>query len=180
MRIGFLGASLATQLLKATTSAFVISTASREASRQWCSDMGADLVLDHAGDVSGQLNAAGIPHVDMVLSTAASADHLSWIPQILRPFGHLSVVDGIPTLDVGALAVKSLSLHTEMVFSRIIDGADAEAQGQTLERAAELVAAGRLHPIVTRRLEGLTVETMGTAHELVESARTIGKIVIAT
>ncbi|MFJ6087856.1 zinc-binding alcohol dehydrogenase family protein [Streptomyces sp. NPDC092369] len=172
--------SLATQLLKATTSAFVISTASREASRQWCTDMGADLVLNHAGDVPAQLTAASIPHVDMVLSTAASADHLSWIPKILRPFGHLSVVDGIPSLDVGALAAKSLSLHTEMVFSRILDGADAKAQGQTLSRAAELAASGRLHPIVTRVLDGLTAKTMRTAHELVESGRTIGKIVIAT
>ncbi|WP_405984217.1 zinc-binding alcohol dehydrogenase family protein [Streptomyces sp. NBC_00872] len=172
--------SLATQLLKTRTSALVISTASREASRQWCSQMGADLVLDHTGDVPAQLNAAGIPHVDMVLSTAASADHLSWIPDILRPFGYLSVVDGVSSLDVGALAAKSLSLHTEMVFSRIVHGADPEAQGQTLESVAEHVAAGRLRPITTRRLDGLTAETMRTAHELVESGRTIGKIVIAT
>jgi zinc-binding alcohol dehydrogenase family protein len=172
--------SLATQLLKARTPAFVISTASREPSRQWCSDMVDDLVLNHADDVPAQLNAAGIPHVDMVLSTAASTDHLSWIPKILRPFGHLSIVDGLPALDVGALAAKSLSLHLEMVFSRIIHGAAVETQGQTLERVAELVAAGRLHPIVTRRLDGLTAKTMRTAHELVESGRTIGKIVIAT
>ncbi|MEV7681929.1 zinc-binding dehydrogenase [Streptomyces sp. NPDC088341] len=171
--------SLATQLLKTRTSALVISTASREASRRWCAQMGADLVLDHTGDVPAQLNAAGIPHVDMALSTAASADHLSWIPDILRPFGHLSVVDGVPSLDVGALAAKSLSLHTEMVFSRIVHGADPEAQGQTLESVAEHVTAGRLRPITTRRLDGLTAETMRTAHALVESGRTIGKIVIA-
>jgi NADPH:quinone reductase len=172
--------SLATQLLKARTSAFVISTASREASRQWCSDMGADLVLDHTGDITAQLAAAGIPHVDMVLSTAASTDHLSWLPRILRPFGHLSIVDGVAALDASALAAKSLSLHMEMVFSRIIAGAAPETQGQTLQIVAELVAAGRLRPITTRRLDGLTAKTMRTAHELVESARTIGKIVIAT
>lgn len=67
-----------------------------------------------------------------------------------------------------------------MVFSRVVHGAFPEAQGQTLETVAELVAAGRLYPIATRRLDGLTAETMRTAHELVESARTIGKIVIAT
>jgi NADPH:quinone reductase-like Zn-dependent oxidoreductase len=42
--------SLATQLLKAKTKAFIISTASRPESRQWCLDMGADLVIDHAKD----------------------------------------------------------------------------------------------------------------------------------
>lgn len=74
--------------------------------------MGADLVLDRAGDAPGQLNAAGMPHVHMVLSTAASADHLKWIPKILRPFGHFCIVDGVPALEVAAFAAKSLSLHT--------------------------------------------------------------------
>jgi NADPH:quinone reductase-like Zn-dependent oxidoreductase len=39
--------SIATQLLKAETSALVISTASRPESREWCHEMGADLVIDH-------------------------------------------------------------------------------------------------------------------------------------
>lgn len=179
--IGGAGAvgSLATQILKAKTSASVIATASRQASRQWSTQMGADLVLDHSGDVPAQLEAAGIPHVDMVLSTAASADHLSWIPRVLRPFGHLSITDGVPALDVGTLAGKSLSLHTEMVFSRIVHGVLPEAQGRTLESVAELVTAGRLRPILTRRLDGLTAEAMRTAHELVEGGRTTGKVVIA-
>jgi len=179
--IGGAGAvgSLATQLLRATTSASVITTASRQASRQWSAQMGAELVLDHTGDIPAQLAEAGVPHVDMVLSTAASARHLSWIPKVLRPFGHLSVVDGVPALDVGALAGRSLSLHTEMVFSRIVHGAAPEAQGRTLESVARLVTAGRLRPIVTRRLDGLTAETMRTAHELVEGSGTVGKVVIA-
>ena len=42
--------SLATQLLKARTKAFVIATASRPESREWCRKMGADLVIDHTGD----------------------------------------------------------------------------------------------------------------------------------
>ena len=179
--VGAAGAvgSLATQILKARTSASVIATASRQASRRWSTQMGADLVLDHTGDVPAQLRAAGIPHVDMVLSTAGSADHLSWIPRVLRPFGHLSIVDGVPALDVGVLAGKSLSLHTEMVFSRIVHGAVPEAQGRTLESVAELVTAGRVRPILTRQLDGLTAESMRTAHELVEGTRTIGKVVIA-
>ncbi len=35
-------------------------------------------------------------------------------------------------------------------------------------------------PIATTLLDGLTPETMRAAHELVETRRTIGKIVIAT
>jgi NADPH2:quinone reductase len=112
--------SLATQLLKARTKAFVISTGSRPGSRDWCERMGADRVLDHGADIAEQLSTAGIPHVDWVLSTAKSADNIGWIANVLRPFGHLSVVDGGPPLDVRSLAPKAASFHMEMVFSGII------------------------------------------------------------
>ena len=71
-----------------------------------------------------------------------------------------------------------MSLHSEMVFSKIVAGGDAGSQGRILARAVDDVAAGRLRPIVTTTLEGLTAETMKTAHTLAESGRTIGKTVI--
>jgi NADPH:quinone reductase len=172
--------SLATQLLKARTKAFVIATGSRPESREWCRKMGADLVLDHAGDIIEQLASAGIPHLDMVLSTAKTADQIGWIAKVLRPFGHLCVVDGGASLDVSPLMMKSASLHTEMVFSRIVHGSAPDKQGNILEIVAALVAEGRMKPIATTRLDGLSAETMKIAHELVETRRTIGKVVIAT
>jgi len=75
---------------------------------------------------------------------------------------------------------KSASLHMEMVFSKILNGGDFKSQGSILEDVATLVAAGHVRAIATTRLEGLTGETMRVAHELVETTRTIGKIVIAT
>ena len=122
--------SLATQLLKAKTKAFVISTASRPESRQWCLDMGADLVIDHARDIEDQLASAHIQQIDMVLSTAKTADNLGWIAKLLRPFGHLSVVDLSPSIDANALMLKSASLHMEMVFSKILNGRDFKSQGR--------------------------------------------------
>ena len=172
--------SLATQLLKAKTKAFVISTASRPESRQWCLDMGADLVIDHARDIEDQLASAHIPQIDMVLSTAKTADNLGWIVKLLRPFGHLSVVDLSPSIDANALMLKSASLHMEMVFSKILNGRDFKSQGGILENVAALVVAGRVRAIANTRLDGLTGETMRAAHALVETARTIGKVVIAT
>lgn len=171
--------SLATQLLKTRTPAFVISTASRPESRQWCEAMGADLVIDHSRDIAGQLADAGIDRVDLVLSTAATADNLGTITGILRPFGHLSAVDLSGPIDTGLLTPKSLSLHAEMVFSQIMNGGDIASQGRILGRLAADAAAGRLRPIVTTLLEGLTSDTMRKAHELVESRRTVGKIVIS-
>ena len=143
--------SLATQILKAKTKAFVISTASRPDSKAWCSKMGADLVLDHTGDVAAQLASANIPDVDMVLSTAKSADNINWIAGLLRPFGHLSVVDGSPGLDASALTPKAASLHTEMIFSRMMHGYAPESQGSILDAVAAFVADGRIRPIATTR-----------------------------
>jgi NADPH2:quinone reductase len=51
--------SMAIQLLTARTGAKVIATASRGETREWCVAMGADLVVDHAGDVPVQLKDAG-------------------------------------------------------------------------------------------------------------------------
>lgn len=169
--------SLATQLLKELTKAYVISTASRPESRSWCEQMGADLVLDHSTDMEAQLSAAGIPHVDLVLSTANTAANIGWINKVLRPFGNLAVVDGAP--DFAPLMSKSASIHLEMVFSRIINGYAPQQQGGALETVAELVGADKLRPIATTVLHGLTAETMREAHRLVEQRRTSGKIVIA-
>ena len=85
-----------------------------------------------------------------------------------------------PSLNANALMLKSASLHTEMVFSKVLYGYDVESQGRTLEAVAALVAEGRIRPIATTRLTGLTPETMRAAHDLLESGRTIGKVVIAT
>ena len=171
--------SLATQLLKARTGAFVIATASRPESQDWCRKMGADLVLDHTGNMVEQLASAGIQQVDMVLSTAKTAENVEWIAKVLRSFGHLCVVDSGAPLNLSPLVMKSVSLHTEMVFSRIMTGSAPEKQGVILKTVSRLTGEGRLQPIVMKRLNGLLAETMKAAHQQLETAQTIGKVVIA-
>ncbi len=182
--IGGAGAigSLGTQLLKASTNAFVIATASTQESRDWCRKMGADLVVDHFGDVPAQLAAAGIQEVDFVLSLAATAQNLGWIANVVRPYGHIAFTDVVPPLDIspfGPLGVKAPSLHMEMMFSRIVTGSQPERQGLFLDKVAAYLAEGLLKTIVTTRIDGLSVESIKTAHGLIEGQRTIGKIVIA-
>jgi NADPH:quinone reductase len=67
-----------------------------------------------------------------------------------------------------------------MVFSKVLHVYDVESQGRTLEAVAALIAEGRIRPIATTRLTGLTPGAMRAAHDLLESGRTIGKVVIAT
>lgn len=91
-----------------------------------------------------------------MLSRAKTAANIGWIANVLRPFGHLSVVDVGPPLDVSPLVLKSASLHTDMVFSRIIHGGEPERQGRILETVAALVVEGRVKPVAMTRLDGLT------------------------
>ncbi|ATL81525.1 hypothetical protein DNK48_37045 [Streptomyces malaysiensis subsp. malaysiensis] len=170
--------TLATQLLKSRTSALVASTASRPESREWCTRTGADVVVDHTGNVPGQLRDAGVDRIDLVLSTSGTIGNVGWIAEVLRPFGHLAVIDLNGPLDLGPLIGKSVSLHTETVFSKIMAGGDIASQGRILAELAADTVAGRLRPIATTVLSGLSVDTMRAAHELAESRRTIGKIVI--
>lgn len=170
--------SMAIQVLKAKTDAFVIATASRPDSKEWCEMMGADLVVDHSQDVIAQLGAAGIDQVDMVFSTAGTAGSLGWFAELLRPFGHLSAVDIAPPFDASPIVPKSISLHTEMVFAKVISEFDLASQSKILAEIADRALFGGLRPIVSTRLDGLTAPNMKSAHEQLESRRTIGKIVI--
>lgn len=171
--------SMASQLLSSRTSVRVASTASRPESREWCLRMGADVVVDHRGDVPRQLRDLNIDQVDLVISTSATADSIGWIMELIRPFGHLVVIDVNDSLDFQSIAAKSVSVHTENVFSRVMAGSGLAVQGKILNELGAEVIAGRLSPITTTVLSGLRVNTMKAAHELAESRRTVGKTVIS-
>jgi NADPH2:quinone reductase len=170
--------SMAIQLLKAKTKAFVIATASREESVAWCREMGADLVVDHSRDVGEQLRNEGVGNVDFVFSTKGTDGHVAWIPSVLGPYGHLSSCDLTKSFDPGPFFFKSLSLHLEMVFSKGMHGYDPESQSKILGATAALVDAGRIRPITTVHLRGLEADRMKQAHVQTEGGTTIGKVVI--
>jgi hypothetical protein len=56
---------------------------------------------------------------------------------------------------------------------------DMAEQGLLLDAGAALVDAGRVVSTLTTRLDGFTAENLRRAHELVESGRSVGKVVVA-
>jgi len=56
---------------------------------------------------------------------------------------------------------------------------DMVAQHELLDRVAELVDAGRIVSTATTRITPLDAERLREAHGLVESGRTIGKVVVS-
>ena len=170
--------SIAIQLLKARTSARVIATASRPESKQWVAAMGADMVLDHSQDLAAQLTQYGIEQVDMVLTTRSSASHLATMPQLLKAYGYLALLDIQQSQDVSGLTPHSISVHLENVFTRVITNQHPEQQGFILRELTQLVETGKVRSTLQKTLLGLTSENIRTAHETIERGDMIGKIVL--
>jgi len=170
--------SIAIQLLKARTSAKVIATVSRPASKRWVEAMGADVVLDHSQDLAAQFTQQGIEKVDMVLATRSSASHLAAMPQLLKAYGHLALLDAHQSLDVSRLTPYSISVHLENVLTRVLTNQQPEQQGLILRELTQLVEAGKVRSTLQQTLPGLTRENIRAAHELVEKGQVVGKIVL--
>jgi len=170
--------SIVIQLLKARTKAVVVATASRPESSAWCTKLGADVVIDHKGDVQTQLQAVGISSVDAVFSTTASDISKLTAPKILRPFGQYLLIDDAKGIDTNAFHSKALSIHVELMFTKSRFGYRLTSQGKILALVAKLVDQGKIRSTLTTTLKGLTPESIKTAHTMQESAATIGKTVV--
>ena len=172
--------SIATQLARAMTGLVVIGTASRPKSRDWVRAMGAHHVVDHTGDLVAQVKALAPGGVDGVLSLTATAQHFPALVELCAPQARIGVIDDPDgPLDIALMKRKSLSLHWEFMFTRsLYDTPDIERQHRVLTSIATLVEAGRLRSTLTRILGPLDAATLRQAHEMLESGRTVGKLVL--
>lgn len=170
--------SVLVQLARATTGLRVVGTASRPESREWALAMGAHEVLDHSGDLAAQVAEVAPGGVDLLFS-AASEGRVPLFAELLRPRGSVTVIDDPSSADVRPLKTKSLTWHWELMFTRpLFTTPDLDVQGALLTRVSELVDAGTLRTTLTTRLSGLDAATLREAHRLVETGRTIGKVVV--
>jgi zinc-binding alcohol dehydrogenase family protein len=170
--------SIAIQLLKALTKSTVVATASRPETSEWCRGLGADHVVDHHRDLAAQVAELGIAHVDAVLGTSGTDRQLPAIASLLRPFGHLTLIDDPAVLDIVSLKRKSISVHWELMFTKSLFGYELESQGDILREVAGLVDAGKIRSTLKTRLTGLDAGHVDEAHRILREASGIGKTVI--
>lgn len=169
--------SILTQLARTQTRLRIIATAGRAESAEWVKRMGAHETVDHH-NLAAQVLQVAPKGVDW-LFTSFSGGQIPVFGQVLRPFGHIVAIDDEHD-DVYPLKSKSITWHWEFMFARSSHQTDdMDAQGALLDRVAELVDKGVLHTTVTRRIEGISAETLAEAHHLVESSGVIGKIVLS-
>lgn len=172
--VGSMLIQLATRLTKLT----VVATASRDATRDWCRDLGAHHVIDHRESLAEQLEGLGLV-VRHVASLTATDRHFDAIVSLLPPFGQLALIDDPGPLDIASMKPKALSLHWAFMFARPTAGGDAaQRQGRMLERVADLVEAGRIRHTMQRRDGPIDAEHVAAAHEFQASGRAIGKTVL--
>lgn len=172
--VGSILLQLAETLLPNVT---VIATASHDERAARMRELGAEHVVNHRGNLVMQVLAVAPEGVDWVF-TAHSEGQVETYAQIVRPFGHVVAVDDGPR-DVSPLKDKSVAWHWELMFTRPLQQTpDLIEQHRLLNDVAELVDQGRIRTTTTRVLTPISAATLREAHELVESGRTIGKVII--
>ncbi len=173
--------SMAIQLAKALTGARVIATASRSESRAWCLALGADHVIDHAGDMALQLQDLGIGAIQKILCLNDIDTHFPAMAALIAPEGSIcSVVDNKAPLKIEALKDKSVTFAWESMFTRSrFGGAAMIAQHDLLEQVARCIDNGSIRSTMTSNLGSITAANVRQAHARIESGRSIGKIVLA-
>ncbi len=172
--------SILIQLARQLTRLRVVATASRAETKQWCLDLGAHAVVDHARPLAAELRAAGIGQVDLVAGLTQTVSHFAQIVDSLKPQGRLAVIDEIGGLDVMPLKSKSISLHFELMFTRsTFETPDMQEQGRLLAEVAALVDEGRIRTTAQTALGRITAANLRLAHALIESGRAQGKVVLA-
>ncbi|HZL31252.1 MAG TPA: zinc-binding alcohol dehydrogenase family protein [Pseudolabrys sp.] len=172
--------SIMIQLARKRTGLTVITTASRQETRDWCIKMGAHHVIDHTKPFAEQLKSIGHPQAALVAGLTGSEQHYPAIAAIIAPFGKFALIDAPNALDVNLLKPKAASLHWESMFTRSsFQTDDMIEQHNLLNEIAAMVDAGEIVTTATRELSPINAANLRKGHALAESGTMIGKVVLS-
>ncbi|MCZ4089880.1 zinc-binding alcohol dehydrogenase family protein [Sinorhizobium psoraleae] len=171
--------SIAIQLLRALTNLTVIATASRPETRDWVLKLGAHQVLDHGRPLATEIEQLALGAPAFVFSTTNTDKHIGEIVKLIAPQGRFALIDDLPVLDVMPFKRKAVSTHWEMMFARpMFKTPDMIEQHNLLNRVAELVDSGKIRTTLTETLGPINAATLRKAHQMIETGRTRGKLVL--
>jgi len=172
--------SIAIQLAKTLTDLKVIATASRPETADWAKSLGADHVIDHSKPLDQEYAKLGIGAPAFIFSVTHSSQHRLAMAEIIAPMGRICLIDDFPEgFDILAFKMKVVSLHWEFMFSRpMFQTPDMIEQHKLLTHVAELIDGGKIRTTLDTVLGPITSENLRKAHEIIESNRARGKIVL--
>ena len=172
--------SILIQLARKLTTATIVATASRPESKQWVTELGAHYVLDHSQSLVEQLKALDLDCVSHVASLTHTEQHYAELVQLLAPQGKLALIDDpAGGIDIMPLKQKSISLHWEFMFTRAMFATpDMNAQHQLLTDLSRLVQQGQVKTTLNQVTGSINATNLRKAHQLLESGKAIGKVVL--
>ncbi|MRN55417.1 zinc-binding alcohol dehydrogenase family protein [Paenibacillus sp. LC-T2] len=173
--------SIAIQLAK-YAGLTVIGTASRPESTEWVKELGADHIINHYNAFAPQLKEIGVQSVEYILCLNSTGEHWENMAEVIAPQGKIcSIVEEAEPLNLTLLKNKSVTFVWEFMFTRsMFQTADMIIQHELLNEVAQLVDSGILRTTLTERLTPINAATLRKAHALLESGRTVGKVVVET
>jgi len=158
----------------------VIASASRPESEQWVRKLGAQHVVDHTRPLDAQIRQLGLGPIDYVFSTHTSEQAWTEIARVIAAQGRFGLIDEPGPLDLRLYKSLCVSIHWEAMFTRPMQNTpDILRQHQILTDVADLIDAGAIQPVGTQNLGAINAANLRKAHALIETGRTIGKIVLA-
>lgn len=170
--------SILIQLAKKLTGLTVVATASRAETTAWTKKMGADYVISHRESLVDQLNILGL-QPRYVASLSGTEKHFPSIIKLIKPLGHIAIIDDPASLDISLIKPKALSFTWEFMFARsMYQTDDIEKQHELLNKVSEMIDNGTIISTMTNHLGKMSVETLIKAHKQQESGRMIGKNVL--
>jgi NADPH2:quinone reductase len=171
--------SMTIQLARQLTYVTVIASASRLETQAWVRSLGAHHVVDHRKPLAAEVESLGIGAPTFVFSTTNTDVHVAEIVKLIAPQGRFALIDDPTALDVVPFKRKSVSIHWELMFTRsMFATADLAEQGRLLNEVARLVDAGTIRSTFAQSFGTISAANLRRAHELIESGRAKGKIVL--
>ncbi len=172
--------SMAIQFAKQIIGMKVIATASRDESKEWCKQMGANVVLDHQ-HLAQQFKDNNLDAPKYILCMGVPDDYFEQMIQVIAPQGSICLLANTQQdYDLNLLKAKSITLVWEMMFTRsMFQTNDMIKQHELLNKLAVMVEKGDIRHTLTQHLNPLNVDTLTKAHQIIEKGRMQGKLVIS-
>lgn len=170
--------SILIQLAKKLTGLTVIASASRDDTREWVETMGADHVVNHRNSLDSELASLGI-QPRYVAALTHTGQHWDAIIELIKPRGHIAMIDDPGQCDITTIKNKALTLTWEFMFTRsMFQTEDMSEQANLLNRVADLLDSGSLLPTSNHHAGEMNVKNLTAAHVFQESGKAIGKTVL--
>jgi len=171
--------SMAIQFAKQVAGINVIATASRAESKDWCKQMGSDVVIGHH-DLIGQFKDKNLDAPDFILCMGDPDEYFETMAELIAPQGSICLLANAgKDYNINLLKAKSITLVWEMMFTRsMFTTDDLIKQHELLNEVASLVDSGKVKTTLTQTLTPINLANIVKAHAIIEKREMIGKLVI--